>query len=95
VYLAPEPSKPFEELTASITSEFPDFPPYEGQYQSVIPHLTICSGNEAQAADAEAQLLARLDETGPLLCHCHGLSVFENSSGQWKEIAAIELDDSE
>ena len=92
VYLAPEPSKPFEELTARIASEFPDFPPYEGRYQSVIPHLTVCSGNEAQAADAEAQLRMRLDERGPVLCRCDSLAVFENSSGRWKEIGAIELD---
>lgn len=91
VYLTPEPSKPFEELTARIASEFPDFPPYEGQYQSVIPHLTVCSGDEAQAADAETQLRARLDERGAVLCRCNSLSVFENSSGRWKEMGAIEL----
>ena len=95
VYLAPEPSKPFEELIARIASEFPDSPPYEGQYQSVIPHLTVCSGDAAQAADAEAQLRARLDERGHVLCRCHSLSVFENSSGRWKEIGAIELDASD
>jgi len=95
VYLAPEPSEPFEELTARIASEFPDFPPYEGQYQSVIPHLTVCSGNETEAADAEAQLRARLDEAGRVVCRCDSLSVIENSSGHWKEMGAIDLDTSE
>jgi 2'-5' RNA ligase len=91
LYLAPEPSAPFEELTARVTSEFPDFPPYEGQYESIIPHVTICFGDEGCAADAQVQLLARLDETGPVLCRCRSLSGFENSSGSWKEIYAIDL----
>jgi 2'-5' RNA ligase len=41
VYLAPEPADPFRRLTASLAEAFPDYPPYEGIHENVVPHLTI------------------------------------------------------
>jgi hypothetical protein len=28
-------------MTAAIAAEFPDYPPYEGVYDDVIPHMTV------------------------------------------------------
>jgi 2'-5' RNA ligase len=47
VYLAPDPPGPFDRLTEAIHSRFPDFPPYEGAFEVVIPHLTIVESTEA------------------------------------------------
>jgi 2'-5' RNA ligase len=41
VWLAPEPDEPFRRLTAALHAEFPDYPPYAGVHEEVIPHLTI------------------------------------------------------
>jgi 2'-5' RNA ligase superfamily len=41
VWLHPEPSRPFEQLTAAVWRRWPDYPPYEGSIDVVIPHLTI------------------------------------------------------
>jgi 2'-5' RNA ligase len=41
LWLAPEPSRPFRELTAAVWSEFPEHPPYEGVFDDVVPHLTV------------------------------------------------------
>ena len=41
VYLAPEPSAPFTRLTEAVVARFPDYPPYEGVFDVVIPHLTL------------------------------------------------------
>src|SRR5262249_53902650 len=41
VWLHPEPSRPFEELTAAVWRRWPDHPPYEGMFDTVIPHLTV------------------------------------------------------
>jgi 2'-5' RNA ligase len=41
VYLPPQPSDPFQRLTAAIAAEFPDYPPYGGAYEIVVPHLTV------------------------------------------------------
>ena len=41
VYLPPDPPDPFRRLTAALAAEFPDYPPYGGVYETVIPHMTI------------------------------------------------------
>lgn len=44
VYLAPSPGVPFVDLTTSILAAFPEYPPYGGAYDEVVPHLAICEG---------------------------------------------------
>jgi hypothetical protein len=41
VWLHPEPSQPFEDLTAAVWQRWPDYPPYEGTIDVVVPHLTV------------------------------------------------------
>jgi hypothetical protein len=41
VWLAPEDPKPFRALTEVLWREFPDYPPYGGQFDEVIPHLSL------------------------------------------------------
>ena len=52
VYLAPDPPEPFNRLTEAIHARFPDFPPYEGAHDVVIPHLTIVESIEAPLDEA-------------------------------------------
>ncbi|HEY4027304.1 MAG TPA: 2'-5' RNA ligase family protein [Candidatus Dormibacteraeota bacterium] len=41
LYLAPEPEKFFQNVTARIWRLYPDHPPYGGVFQHVVPHLTV------------------------------------------------------
>ena len=41
VWLHPEPSEPFGELTRAVWERWPDHPPYEGAHDEVIPHVTV------------------------------------------------------
>jgi hypothetical protein len=41
LYLAPEPADPFRAMTLALAVQFPDCPPYGGQFDDVVPHLTI------------------------------------------------------
>jgi hypothetical protein len=41
VYLTPEPPEVFRRLTAGLHRLFPEFPPYGGQFDDVVPHLTV------------------------------------------------------
>jgi len=41
VWLHPEPSEPFSSLTRLVWGVWPDYPPYEGVHDTVIPHLTV------------------------------------------------------
>jgi hypothetical protein len=41
VWLHPEPSAPFAALVDAVRRRFPEYPPYEGAHDVVIPHLTV------------------------------------------------------
>ena len=41
VHLAPSPVERFRELTAAVTAAFPEYPPYEGAFDDVKPHVTV------------------------------------------------------
>jgi len=60
VYLAPEPSAPFIRLTEAVVERFPDCQPYGGEFDEVIPHLTVTESPDAPydeiATEAEAVL---------------------------------------
>jgi 2'-5' RNA ligase len=40
-YLCPEPASTFSRLTHRLHDLFPEYPPYEGAFDLVVPHLTI------------------------------------------------------
>jgi 2'-5' RNA ligase len=61
VYLPPDPPDPFRRLTAALAAEFPDYPPYEGAYETVIPHMTVAQDvSDDYYAAAEHALPAAL-----------------------------------
>src|SRR5690242_8387100 len=40
-YLSPEPAATFRRLTQQLHHEFPEFPPYGGAFDDVVPHVTV------------------------------------------------------
>jgi len=40
-YLAPEPAATFRRLTQELHKLFPEFPPYGGAFDDIVPHLTV------------------------------------------------------
>lgn len=41
VYLEPDPAGPFRRLTAALAAAFPEYPPYEGAHEHIVPHVTV------------------------------------------------------
>ena len=41
LWLAPDDAGPFRELTQRVWREFPDHPPFEGEFDDVVPHLSV------------------------------------------------------
>lgn len=56
LYLAPDPADAFRAVTARLHGEFPEHPPYHGQFDTVIPHLTVAHHPDAPLAEIEAAL---------------------------------------
>lgn len=61
LWLAPEPAEMFQALTDAVTRAFPEYPPYEGVFDEVVPHLTV--GHTAttdQLVEIERHVLPQL-----------------------------------
>jgi hypothetical protein len=71
-YLAPEPASTFRRLTQELHRLFPEFPPYGGAFDDIVPHLTV------PLADGEdmAALTAALAPGLPLGVHASAAAVF-------------------
>lgn len=81
-WLAPDPSDPFRRLTDLIFSRYPDYPPYEGIHEEVLPHLTVVMGDAALQDEVEAALAPHL----PIGAHAGEVTLLvEDESGHWSE----------
>jgi 2'-5' RNA ligase len=47
IHLVPEPDGALRALTARLVAAFPEWPPYEGQFEDVRPHLTVDAASDA------------------------------------------------
>ena len=50
-------------LTQCIERCFPDYPAYEGKFESIVPHLTVAQGSETDLADVAKTV--RMPSTPP------------------------------
>jgi 2'-5' RNA ligase len=81
IYLAPEPSAPFAHLTQAVVARYPDYPPYGGSFEEVIPHLTIAESEVApfdEIAEVAANLLPFVHRTSALEV------LVEGGEGRWQ-----------
>jgi 2'-5' RNA ligase len=80
VFLAPDPAEPLARLTHELAGCFPDYPPYGGAFDEVVPHLTV-----TENADAPLDAIAReADEILPFEHAITSLAVLvETSDGRW------------
>jgi len=91
LYLAPEPARPFVALTAALARQFPEYPPYGGQFKTVVPHLTVAQAGGWRQSSAHAELLSALWPSGSISSWCSELVLIENSSGHWRQKHAFPL----
>jgi hypothetical protein len=81
-WLAPEPSEPFNVLTQAVAERYPDYPPYEGIHETVIPHLTVAEGDVELQDEVETALAEHL----PIAAQARDVVfMFEGDDGLWSE----------
>lgn len=64
-YLAPEPAAPFRRLTLELHRAFPEFPPYGGAFDDIVPHLTV----PLPPSETTAELRAAIGSQLPIHAH--------------------------
>ncbi|HEU4540964.1 MAG TPA: 2'-5' RNA ligase family protein [Jiangellaceae bacterium] len=90
LWLAPVPASSFRSLMTSVWQAFPECPPYGGQLDDVMPHLTVghdAPVNELQAAELDvlAHLPIRLEVTTVQVM------VGAKAPNSWRTIAELPL----
>lgn len=79
-WLAPEPAKPFSDLTDLIASRYPAYLPYEGIHDEVIPHLTVAEG----APELQDEVDAALTPSLPIEAEALEVTmIVEDAAGHW------------
>ena len=81
LWLAPDPADLFTKLTEAVVDRYPEYPPYEGIHEEVVPHLTIGDGfNSPPRDDIEAAVTPSL----PLRASANAATLFtEGDDGMW------------
>jgi len=90
-YLAPEPVAPFVALTEGLARAFPEFPPFGGEFETIVPHLTVAHGSAPDAEVAHAELARVIATGGPIHARCDAVELLENSSGVWRRMHVFPL----
>ena len=89
VWLAPEPVGPFRDMTAAVWGAFPEHPPYGGQFDDTIPHLTVGHTDVVAMRVAAAELATGLPVRAPV----DRVWVMEGTDApdSWQVVAEISL----
>ena len=90
VWLAPDPPDGFRALTDAVRSAFPEHPPYGGEFDDVVPHLTV--GVDAGRAALSAAAAA-VREDLPVRATVRTAHLFQGSPVPrgWRAVARLPL----
>jgi hypothetical protein len=87
LWAAPEPVEPFVELTNRIANRY-GTPPWAGQFEHVIPHLTIAhAGSGSGLVSVAADVAVRL----PLHCRAEAVWVMVGGGQDWMVVHRVNL----
>lgn len=63
VYLVPEPTSSFLALTHAVMGLWPQLQPFGGEFEDIVPHLTVAYGNEVSSGSVDClPVRARVEE---------------------------------
>jgi 2'-5' RNA ligase len=88
LYLRPEPAEPFIAMTEALTEAFPEFPPYGGEFDEIVPHVTVAQSDEKVLAAVESDLVRQL----PVKTRCERVWLVENMSSGWRRHTGFALE---
>jgi hypothetical protein len=90
LWLAPTDPAPFRALTDGVYEAFPAFPPFGGQHDVLIPHLTIGHGHpvhELRAAEKAIQAQLPIEADAVTVT----LMTEQSAGGPWEKAATFNL----
>jgi hypothetical protein len=77
LYLAPEPVETFVRLIRALITAFPDYPPYDGVHDTIVPHATVAVSDDPGFLSG---LAADLAPSLPIRCRADAATMVERGS---------------
>jgi 2'-5' RNA ligase len=96
LWLAPEPALPIRNLTLALCAAFPDWLPYGGDVDMIVPHLTLAhlSGSDAEPRlnHIATSFMTKAQGQLPLRQSVLWVSLFDRAQGgRWREVSGFPL----
>jgi 2'-5' RNA ligase len=88
LYLAPQPAQPFVAITEALVEAFPEYPPYGGEFDEIVPHVTVARGDADTLGAIEQDLRGRL----PVNVRVERAWLVEDTADGWRRHTAFPLD---
>jgi 2'-5' RNA ligase len=84
VYAVPEPDDELRDLMQALFARFPQWPPYGGIHDEVVPHATL--GEEVDAAAVRDEIERRVAPLLPRRCQARDVALLEEFEPErWQE----------
>jgi hypothetical protein len=84
-WLVPEPAEPFVAMTEAMVDRFPDYPPYGGIHDRIVPHLTVAQAQLEETAALVEPLL-------PLYSSAKTVVLYERAGAEhWNDFHTFDL----
>ena len=88
IYLEPDPAEQFTAMVEALMTAFPEFPPYGGAVDEVVPHLTLVETADTNVwKAAEALVTPKL----PIHASVQRFSIYKQTIAGWTEAFTLPL----
>lgn len=85
LYLAPAPAVPFVQLIEAVIARYPAYPPYGGEFDDIVPHLTLAhTSDPARLDDMTRHFQATAGSHLPLVTTIHEVALLDNPDSTWR-----------
>lgn len=92
LYLPPEPDEPFKQLMQLVEGRFKDSPPYGGEFDEIIPHLTVAQSGDDDVLEFVGRELERMSRRYfPMPCRAEQVWLMDNRFGTWRKRGTFRL----
>ena len=86
LWLAPDPATPFVELTEALVRAFPDYPPYGGAFDQIVPHLSVAATRDSRLPQRiERELAPAL----PIAATADAATIVTRRNGRWEPHSTV------
>jgi 2'-5' RNA ligase len=84
LWAAPEPAEAIGDLVRAVVAAFPGYPPYGGQFETVIPHVTVAHGEGLDLGALEPEVRRRLSP--PVRQPVGAVALYTTIRRRWREV---------